>query len=175
LGRKSSRENKFTVEQSKFTMNLYLKAAGLGFVAGARSMMAPALTSDYFAKHPSLFLEASLLKGMASAKTANVLKLMALGEIIADKLPKTPNRTAPGPLGARAVSGGLCGAAVFLAEGKPAGMGAVVGAAAAVASAFLTFTLRRDLVKAANVPDAPVALAEDALMLGLGSAILAGG
>jgi uncharacterized membrane protein len=156
-------------------MNIYLKAAGLGVVAGARSMMAPALTSDYFGKHPSLFLAASPLKGLALPATANVLKLMALGELIADKLPKTPNRTAPGPLGARAVSGGLCGAAMFLAEGKPAGIGAVIGAAAAVASAFLTFTLRRELVKAANVSDAPVALAEDALMLSLGSAVLAGG
>ena len=138
-------------------------------------MMAPALTSNYFSKNPSLFLEASPLKGMGLTATANVLKLMALGEIAGDKLPKAPNRTAPLPLAGRAASGGLCGAAVFLAEGKPAAIGAAVGAAAAVASTFLTFTLRRDLVKAAQVPDAPVALAEDALMLGLGSAVFAGG
>ncbi len=137
--------------------------------------MAPALTSHYFAKHPSLFLEASPLKGLALPVTANVLKLMALGELVGDKLPKTPNRTAPLPLGGRAASGGLCGAAVFLAEGEPAAIGAAIGAAAAVASAFLTFILRRDLVKAANISDAPVALAEDALMLGLGRAVFAGG
>ncbi len=138
-------------------------------------MMAPALTSRHFAKHPSLFLEASPLKGMGLPAAANVLKLLALGEVIGDKLPKAPNRTAPLPLAGRAMAGGLCGAAVFLAEGKPAGMGAAIGAAAAVASAFLTFTLRRDLVKAAGVPDAPVAFAEDALMLGLGSAVFTGG
>jgi uncharacterized membrane protein len=138
-------------------------------------MMAPALTSHYFAKHPSLFLEASPLKWLGLPATANVLKLMALGEIIGDKLPMTPNRTAPLALGGRAASGGLCGAAVFLAEGERAEIGAAVGAAAAVASAFLTFILRRDLVKAVNTSDAPVALAEDALMLGLGSAVLAGG
>lgn len=153
--------------------NIYLKAAGIGFIAGARSMMAPALTSSYFLTHPSLFLEASALRGMAFPKTANVLRLMALGEIVGDKLPKTPNRTAPLPLGGRAASGGLCGAALFLAEGKPAAMGAAIGAAAAIASTFLTYTLRHNLVKATKLPDPAVAFAEDALMLGLGRAIFA--
>ena len=125
--------------------------------------MAPALTSSYFLSHPSLFLEASPLKEMASPKTANVLRLMALGE-----------RTALLPLGGRAASGGLCGAAVFLAEGKPAATGAAVGAAAAVASTFLTFTLRHTLVKVTKLPDPAIAVAEDALMLGLGRAIFAG-
>ena len=154
--------------------NLYLKAAGLGFIAGARSMMAPALTSSYFLTHPSLFLEASPLKGMAFPKTANVLRLMALGELVGDKLPKTPNRTAPLPLGGCAASGGLCGAAVFLADGKPAAIGAAVGVAAAIASTFLTYTLRHNLVQAAKISDPAVAVAEDALMLGLGRVIFAG-
>ncbi len=155
--------------------NIYLKAAGLGVIAGARSMMAPALTSSYFTICPSLFLEASPLKGIGSPKAANMLRLMALGEIVGDKLPKTPNRTAPFPLAGRAASGGLCGAAVFLAEGKPAGIGAAVGAAAAVASAFVTYTLRRNLGQATKIPDPAVAVAEDALMLGLGRAIFADG
>lgn len=154
--------------------NIYLKVAGLGFIAGARSMMAPALTSSYLLTHPSLFLEASPLKGMASPEAANVLRLLALGEIVGDKLPKTPNRTALLPLGGRAASGGLCGAAVFLAEGKPAAIGAAIGTAAAIASTFLTYTLRHSLVKAAKIPDPAVAVAEDALMLGLGRAVFAG-
>jgi len=153
--------------------NLYLKAAGLGVIAGARSMMAPALTSSYLLTHPSLFLDASPLKGMASPKAANVLRLMALGELVGDKLPKTPNRTAPLALAGRAAFGGLCGAAVFQAEGKPAAIGAAVGAAAAVASTFLTYTLRRNLSKATKLPDPAVAVAEDALMLGLSRAIFA--
>ena len=154
--------------------NVYLKAAGLGAVAGARSMMAPALTSSYFLTHPSLFLEASPLKAMASPKTANVLRLMALGELVGDKLPMTPNRTAFLPLGGRAASGGLCGAAIFAAEDKPAQTGAAVGAAAAIASTFLTYILRRNLVKATKISDPIVAVTEDALMLGLGRAIFAG-
>ena len=131
-------------------------------------MSAPAMTSHYLSKESSLFLAESPLKGIASPTTANVLKFMALGELIVDKLPGVPNRTDPGPLGTRAVSGGVCAAAICLAEGKNPAIGAAVGAAAAVASAFFFYTLRRDFGKATGIPDAISALAEDALALGIG-------
>lgn len=154
-------------------LNLYLKAIGIGAVAGMRSASAPALTSNYLAKNPSLFLEASPLKGMGLPLTANVLKFMALGELVVDKLPQCPNRTDLGPLGARAISGGVCGAAVFLAEGKHAEIGAALGAVSAVASAFLFMNLRRVIGKAAKLPDPVVALAEDGLVFGIGAAVFA--
>ena len=154
--------------------NIYLQAAGLGAVAGMRSMTAPALTSDHFARHPSLFLEASPLKGLGLTTTASVLKLMALGEIIVDKLPGVPNRTMPGSLVVRGISGGVCGAAVFLAEGKRAEIGAVIGVAAAIGSTFVTFTLRRSLGQALKIPDPAAAIAEDALALGTGASVLRG-
>ncbi len=153
--------------------NLYLKAIGIGVVAGMRSASAPAFTSHYFANNPSLFLDASPLKGLGLTATAHVLKFMAGGELIADKLPFVPARTAPGPLDARAVSGGVCGAAVFLAAGEPAETGAVIGAASAVASSFLFMNLRRVIGKAAKLPDPVVALAEDGLMLGIGYTVFA--
>lgn len=153
--------------------NLYLKAIGIGVVAGARSMMAPAFTSHHFSTNPSLFLDSSPLKGIGLTATANALKFMAAGELVADKLPMVPGRTDPGPLGARVVSGGVCGAAVFLAEGERAEVGAALGAAAAVASAFLFMNLRRVIGKAAHLPDPVVALAEDGLMLGIGYAVFA--
>ncbi len=153
--------------------NLYLRAIGIGAVAGMRSASAPAFTSHYFANNSSLFLDASPLKGLGRTATANVLKFMAAGELIADKLPMVPSRTDPGPLGARAVSGGVCGAAVFLAEGKQAEVGAALGAASAVASSFLFMNLRRMIGKAAKLPDPVVALAEDGLALGLGYAVFA--
>ena len=154
-------------------INLYLKAIGIGVVAGMRCASAPALTSHYFSKHPSLFLDASPLKGIGLTKTANVLKVMAGGELIADKLPQCPNRTDPGALSGRAVSGGVCGAAVFLAEGERAPMGAAVGAVSAVASAFLFMNLRRVIGRAAKLPDPVVALVEDGLMFGIGYAVFA--
>ena len=142
-------------------------------MAGMRTASAPAFTSHYFASHPSLFLDASPLKGLGRTTTANVLKFMAGGELIADKLPQAPPRTDPAPLSARIVSGGVCGAAVFLAEGEKAEIGAALGAASAVASAFLFMNLRRMIGKAAKLPDPVVALAEDGLMLGIGAAVFA--
>ncbi len=152
-------------------MNNYLKAVGIGAVAGMRSASAPAFTSHYFVKNPSLFLDSSTLKGIGLTGTATVLKFMAAGELIADKLPFAPPRTQPGPLSARAVSGGVCGAAIFLAEGERAEIGAALGAASAVASSFLFMNLRRIIGKAAKLPDPVVALAEDGLMLGIGFAV----
>ena len=154
-------------------MNLYLQALGIGAVAGMRSASAPALTSHHFANNPSLFLDASPLKTLGTQTTANGLKLMAAGELVADKLPRCPNRTDPGPLGARAVSGGTCAAAIFLAAGERPEVGAALGAIAAVVSAFTMMTLRRAIGKAAGLPDPAVALAEDALALGLGWAVFA--
>ncbi len=155
-------------------MNLYLRAAGIGLVAGMRSMSAPALTSHYLSKEPSLFLSSSPLKGIASPTTANVLKFMALGEMIVDKLPGVPSRTDLGPLAARAVSGGVCAAAICAAEGEPPGVGAAIGAASAVASAFFFYTLRRNFGRATGIPDAVSALAEDTLALGIGVRVFAG-
>ncbi len=153
--------------------NLYLKAIGIGAVAGMRSAAAPAFTSHYFAQNPSLFLDASPLKGLGLPVTANVLKFMALGELGADKLPFAPPRTEPGGLGARAVSGGVCGAAIFLAEGGRPAAGAILGAASAVASSFLFMNLRRVIGKAASLPDPVVALVEDGVMLGIGYGVFA--
>ena len=154
-------------------MNIYLKAIGIGAVAGMRTASAPALTSHYFENNPSLFLDASPLKGLGRTTTANVLRFMAAGELIVDKLPFVPPRTDPAPLGARAVSGGVCAAAVFLAQGKPPAVGAALGAASAVASAFAFMNLRLWIGKAAKLPDPVVAAAEDGVMLGIGCAVLA--
>src|SRR2546430_13556787 len=40
----------------------------------------------------------------------SILSLLAIGELIADKMPKTPSRTSLVPLLARILMGGLCGA-----------------------------------------------------------------
>jgi uncharacterized membrane protein len=154
-------------------MNITFQAALLGVIAGMRSMSAPAFVSNHFAYSPETALAQSPLKGLGSSTTACVLTLMALGEVGADKLPGIPNRTAPGPLGARAVSGGVCGAAVFLAAGKSAGQGAALGASAAIAFTFAAYFLRRQAGKVTKIPDFFLAAAEDALVLGLGLRIFA--
>jgi uncharacterized membrane protein len=84
-------------------------------------------------------------------------------ELVCDKLPFMPARTKPFGLACRVVSGGFCGATVAgLADGSKV-LGALCGAAAAVASAFSGCNIRRYLTVEIGWPDFPVALVEDAI------------
>ena len=152
--------------------NTYLQAACLGVIAGMRSMGAPALVSDRLARTPSGAPEGSPLRWLGTAKTAQVFKILAAGEIVGDKLPRTPARTAPGPLSARLLSGALSGAALCAAGGKPPSAGAAVGALGALAGTFAFYHLRRRLGQATGLPDPIVAVAEDALAYGGGWLVL---
>ena len=157
------------------TQNTYLTAACLGVIAGMRSMSAPALVSRHFAAAPSPHLAASAFGWLGSPRTAQVLTLLALGEVGADKLPFIPARTEPGPLAARGVSGALAGGAVCASAGESTAAGAAVGALAALASSFAFYHLRRTLGERGRLPDPVLAVAEDALALGLGRAALGAG
>jgi uncharacterized membrane protein len=109
---------------------------------------------------------------LALLGTPHLWKLFALselGEFLADKLPIAPSRTAWPPLLGRAASGGLAGAAVFLSEGRRAATGAVLGSSAAAAAAFAGENLRTLVVESMGLPDLVVALAEDALVILVGS------
>jgi uncharacterized membrane protein len=117
-----------------------------------------------------LDLEGTPLSLLESNKTATTLAVLAAGEIVGDKLPAMPKRTAPGPLLARIVSGGLCGAAISTAKYRPATMGAIAGAFGAVVGSFAGYQLRRSITRndSAHIPDLPVALIEDAIAIGGG-------
>ena len=146
----------------------YVKAIILGAVAGMRMMSAPALVSTSLARrksdaaaHPSFAL-------FADARMAAAFRIGAACEIAADKLPVLPDRISPPSLAGRAISGAICGAAIARSQRKPAAGGAAIGTAAAMASAFAFFYIRRELGRRTNVPDAVFALAEDALAIAAG-------
>jgi uncharacterized membrane protein len=96
--------------------------------------------------------------------------LLAIGEIIFDKLPNTPNRTAPMGLIGRIVTGGLTGACVSLGfslgGGKSAVIGAGLGVFGGIAGCFGGYEIRARLVKALRQPDFNVALIEDLIAIG---------
>src|SRR4030088_2470050 len=83
----------------------------LGLVTGMRSMTAMAVLC-WFAYRGHLSLDGTWASWAAKLVTAIIFTVLALGELVADKLPKTPNRTAVGPLLVRVVFGGLVGAIV---------------------------------------------------------------
>ena len=94
---------------------------------------------------------------------AAAIAVLAAGEAWGDKLASAPDRIgAPGLL-ARLLTGGLCGAAV--APRRKAWLGAVLGASSAVASAYVTFDLRRRAIS--RLGQTPSGLLEDGLTLTL--------
>jgi uncharacterized membrane protein len=128
------------------SLQAYLRALDVGAACGLRTLSGPAVT---------------LWKG--GSGWAWLAGAGELGELVADKLPSTPARTEPGPLIARIVSGGLCGAALCGRYDASRAVGAVCGAVGAIASAFAGYTIRRQLTVEFGWPDLPVAIAEDGL------------
>jgi uncharacterized membrane protein len=139
---------------------LALLAFGIGVVAGLRSMTAPAIVSWMAHLHGDR-LQPSRFGFMASTPALVVFTLGAIAELVADKLPKTPNRTAPVPLAARILMGGLCGAALCAFRGGSATVGAVAGALGGVAGAFGGYQVRKRAVQGLHVPDFAIAASED--------------
>jgi uncharacterized membrane protein len=97
-------------------MSVYLAAILIGLVAGLRTFTAPAAVS-WAAYLGWLALDATPLWFLAFRFTPYILSVLAVAELVSDKLPQTPSRKEPMGFGARLVSGGLCGAALGAANG----------------------------------------------------------
>jgi uncharacterized membrane protein len=136
----------------------------IGVCAGLRSLTAPAVVA--WAVHLGWLKMDGPLALIGSTAAVTILTILAVAELIADKLPKTPSRTAAIGLGARIVTGGLTGACIAAAGGQGAVLGAVLGAAGGVAGAFGGYQARTRLVKALGTRDFVVALAEDLVAIG---------
>jgi uncharacterized membrane protein len=147
-------------------MYVLIVAFGIGFVAGLRSLTAPAVVA--WAAHIGwLNLNGSPLAFMGSTIAVAIFSVLAIGELIADKLPWMSKRTAPAPLLARFLTGGLCGACLCAAVGQSLVVGALVGGIGGVASAFLGYHVRRSLVTNLHIKDFIVAVCEDLFAIGL--------
>ncbi len=147
------------------TTRSFLATAGLGWAAGMRSMTAPAALSHVFSDRYSTVRQPARFLAMDSV--AALSKLAAGGEVVADKLPGAPDRTAPPVLAGRLGSGALVGAGIAAARRERAWLGALVGAAAAGVSTFVMLRVRTALPDALGTSDMPVALLEDVAALGL--------
>src|ERR1700722_17736131 len=112
-------------------MSTYVFAFLIGVIAGLRSMTAPAAVS-WAARLGWLHLENTWLAFLGFAATPYIISVLAIGELIADKLPKTPSRKSPPGFITRIVTGGLCGAAFGEASHSLIGglLAGVIGAVA---------------------------------------------
>lgn len=136
----------------------------IGCVAGLRSMMAPAIVCAA-AYLRWIHLEDTPLRWMDTIGALSLFTLFAIGELIVDKLPQTPSRTAPIGLIARVVTGALSGAALALSGNVSGIHGAALGAVGGVAGAFAGYSIRHGLVTHTHLPDFVVAVVEDLLAI----------
>jgi uncharacterized membrane protein len=146
--------------------NIWLWTLGIGIVAGLRAMTAPAAVA-WSAYLGWLNLSGSPFAFMGSKWAVALFTLAALGEYVNDQLPKTPARTAAGPLIARIVMGALTGSCLGASGGASIIVAALLGAIGALIGAFGGYKARVGLVKSLGVPDFAIAIPEDLLAIGL--------
>lgn len=147
-------------EEEEMRRDRIWRAAGLGALAGVRSLSPPALLASRIERRGRPVLSGRQLP----FRLGPALSALALGELVVDKLPATPPRTRPVAVAARAFSGALVGSATARRrESKLAP--AIVGAAAATAATWASYALRRLGIRRSKALGYAVALAEDALVL----------
>jgi uncharacterized membrane protein len=142
----------------------------IGVVAGLRALT-PLAAVAWGARLNEWPLIGTHLAWTGNAIMPWVFSVLALGELINDKLPTTPSRKTPPQFIARVVSGALSGAVIgavddLLVIGLVAGVvGAIVGTLGGAAlRAKLSAVIRNDLT---------AALIEDVVAIGLAIAVVA--
>ena len=133
---------------------------GIGFLCGLRSFAPLALVS-WMAVWGWTPVAGSPFWFIGKGAFAIAISILAVLELIGDKLPKTPARTTLMPLVARFVTGGMAAAAMAFSAGRPWLHGLLLGPIGAMIGAFAGYHARRALVQSLRIPDLVVALVED--------------
>jgi len=136
-----------------------IAALSLGLISGLRSLMTPAVTA--WAVHLGWLKVDHPLSLIGALPSVIILTLLAVGEVVVDKLPQTPKRTAPPGLIARIVTGALTAACITANRTQ----GAVLGALGGIVGCFVGYQARTKLVKTLGARDLYIALLEDFVAL----------
>jgi uncharacterized membrane protein len=144
---------------------LYLLCVLIGGVSGLRSLTGIAVVTIAAQRDwPHLgwlHLGGTGLSFLTRPVALYIFVALAVGELIADKLPFTPPRIQAGPLAVRFLLGALCGSALAVAAGMPWVFPAAVGGVSAIVGAYAGYWVRR-AITSRGVKDLPIALVEDA-------------
>jgi len=141
------------------------QAIGFGWLAGMRSVSALAISTN-LASHAGLFKpKTPLIRFLKKPALQISSYILAAGEMVADKLPGTPDRINPVPLTGRALMGALSGAVIYTLARRNPFTGALIAGAAAVASTYTMYYLRKEIKATTNAPDLVLGLAEDAIVI----------
>ncbi len=109
---------------------------------------------------------------LSHRSTLIVFTVLAVVELIADKLPNTPARTATLGLTARIVFGGACGLALATSADVSLVFSVLLASIGAIVGAFAGYHCRRLVVLKAHVPDLAVAVVEDLIAIAGGLLML---
>ena len=142
-------------------MAIHLLAFLIGLTTGLRALAAPLAIVSWGAHLGWLHLEHTWLSFLGATVTPWILSLLALGELVTDKLPTTPSRKIPMQFGARLATGALSGAALAAPAGACIAR-FVTGVIGAIVGTLGGAKLRGRLTRAVG-NDLPIALLEDAV------------
>jgi uncharacterized membrane protein len=139
---------------------VWLLAFLIGLFTGLRSLTPTAVTA-WGAHAGWLKLRTPALSWLGTLPAVVIFTALALFELITDKLPRTPARTAPPGLVARIMLGAFAGACLTVANDQGFFLGGVFGIVGALVGTFGGYQVRTRLVKALRVPDYVIAVLED--------------
>lgn len=143
-----------------------ITACLLGAAAGIRSITPVAFVSGAVARG-RWSLDGTPLSRAGDDKVALALAAAAGGEMVVDKLPFVPSRTALPVWLWRMAVGASVGAAAAIAGGKSPAPAAVAAAGAAGASTYGSYQARMALQRQAHLPSPLAGLVGDALAVAL--------
>ena len=150
------------------TLGGYARVATLASVAGLRSMLPLFATTIAASRGDAAATYQGQPYALLRTRVALVgLALAAVGEVIGDKLPTTPSRLAPLPLGGRAISGAIVGAVMARRAALSVPTGALLGTIAALGGSLVGYQSRATLGRVTGVPDRVWAFIEDGIAIGL--------
>jgi uncharacterized membrane protein len=143
------------------------RAALMGFVAGLRSQI-PLASLARAVGHGEIAAPSGPLGApLRSERGRQILLVAAVGEAIVDKTPLALSRLKRSALLGRLGSGAISAATLAQTQGIPVGSAAIRGAAGAGIGSVIGYLFRTVIGKATGLPDLVVALAEDAIAIGL--------
>jgi uncharacterized membrane protein len=145
------------------TMLAWLVAVPLlGVVTGMRTFV-PMAVLCWFAYRGNLPVDGTWAAWTGHLVTAIIFSLLAIGEIVGDKLPKAPNRTNLLGMTGRIIFGGLVGAIVATALDGSVFEGILLSVSGAFVGAHAGYLVRRELVVLLRWKDWHVAVFEDVI------------
>ena len=143
------------------------RAALMGAVAGLRSQMPLALLSRAVAQGEVSAPTGWLGTPLRSERGRQILLLSAVGEAIVDKTPLVAGRLSRNPFLGRLGFGAISAATLAQTQGTPVVQAALRGAAGAGIGSVVGYAFRVVVGRVTGLPDLVVALAEDAVAVGL--------